>query len=257
MMAGSRTVEPNDRPNHEQGARKDPREAPARSRRAEHRKWRRSQILDVAEPLFAARGLHGTSIREITNALGCNSAMVYYYYEDKTALYEAVVRRFLRRRRERREESIRTFLSNSSGGRSIEALLEHYVSRVLEPGDNEDRALLVRLLSRELLEPQVPPAVLLEELVQPVQTVLTEALLGLCPDLGSADAHRAIHSVVAQVMHAIYLHRLLEAAGSAQAAEFDWNETVDHVVRFSAAGIRALVSGGDPTLRALEPPEFA
>lgn len=222
---------------------------------SEHRQWRRSQILDVAEKLFAEHGLDGTSIREVSAALQCNNAMIYYYYDSKEALYGAVVRRYLRRRSQRRIEAVRSFFDDAGGDRSLEHLLRRYVEGVLDPDTDESGVLLVQLLSRELLEPHVAPAAVYEELVEPVQAALTDALQRVCPGLQEVDAHRAIHSVVAQVVHAIYFHRLLERANSPEAAAFDWDEAIDHVVRFSAAGIRALMGGNHPARDASSRPE--
>ena len=41
--------------------------------------------------MFAEQGLEATSIRDITNAAGVNSAMVHYYYKSKDELYRRVL----------------------------------------------------------------------------------------------------------------------------------------------------------------------
>jgi len=55
---------------------------------------RRTRILDAAERLFAARGFHGVSIRDITGAAGVDVALANYHFGSKQGLLEAV---FLRR----------------------------------------------------------------------------------------------------------------------------------------------------------------
>jgi AcrR family transcriptional regulator len=55
----------------------------------------RNQILAKAEPLFAANGFDGVSMREIAEACGMTKANLYYYFADKEALYLHVLERDL------------------------------------------------------------------------------------------------------------------------------------------------------------------
>lgn len=52
------------------------------------------KILDAAERLFARRGFHGVSIRDITSAAGVDVALANYHFATKRGLFDAV---FLRR----------------------------------------------------------------------------------------------------------------------------------------------------------------
>lgn len=53
----------------------------------------RDRILDVAEQLFAQKGLAGTAVRDIARAAGLTAPSLYNYFEGKQALYEAVIAR--------------------------------------------------------------------------------------------------------------------------------------------------------------------
>ena len=53
----------------------------------------RERILDVAEQLFAHRGFHGVSVRDITGAAGVDVALASYYFGSKGGLLEAVFHR--------------------------------------------------------------------------------------------------------------------------------------------------------------------
>ena len=53
----------------------------------------RDRILDVAESLFAQKGLAGTAVRDIARAAGLTAPSLYNYFEGKQALYEAVLAR--------------------------------------------------------------------------------------------------------------------------------------------------------------------
>ena len=48
----------------------------------------RARLLDVAESLFAERGYHGVSLREIVSAAGVNVAAAHYHFGSKDELFE-------------------------------------------------------------------------------------------------------------------------------------------------------------------------
>ena len=52
-------------------------------------------ILDAAERLFAVQGFAGTTVKQVADVAGVNSALLYYYVTDKETLYRAVLRRLL------------------------------------------------------------------------------------------------------------------------------------------------------------------
>ncbi len=53
----------------------------------------RERILDAAEKLFAERGFHAVSVRDITQAAGVDVALVNYHFGGKQSLFEDVLRR--------------------------------------------------------------------------------------------------------------------------------------------------------------------
>ena len=53
----------------------------------------RERILDVAERLFAQRGLAGTAVRDIAREAGLTAPSLYNHFDGKQALYEAVLTR--------------------------------------------------------------------------------------------------------------------------------------------------------------------
>jgi TetR/AcrR family transcriptional regulator len=51
----------------------------------------RDNLIAVATPLFAMKGLNGVSVREVARAAGVNLAMISYYFDGKEGLYAAVL----------------------------------------------------------------------------------------------------------------------------------------------------------------------
>jgi AcrR family transcriptional regulator len=51
------------------------------------------QLLDTAEKLFSQKGFDGTSVRDIAEAAGINTAMISYYFGSKEKLMEEIFER--------------------------------------------------------------------------------------------------------------------------------------------------------------------
>ncbi|MBT0652745.1 TetR/AcrR family transcriptional regulator [Geomobilimonas luticola] len=51
----------------------------------------RSRLMEVGIRLFAARGLYGVSVRELSQAAEANISMISYYFGGKEGLYSAVL----------------------------------------------------------------------------------------------------------------------------------------------------------------------
>ena len=52
---------------------------------------RRRSIIKAARPLFAEKGFHGTSIREIARAAGVSEALIYKHFTGKEAIYDELL----------------------------------------------------------------------------------------------------------------------------------------------------------------------
>ncbi len=52
----------------------------------------RDKLIATATQLFAERGLHGVSIRELSRAAGVSISMISYYFGGKEGLYSSVLR---------------------------------------------------------------------------------------------------------------------------------------------------------------------
>lgn len=88
------------------------------------------QIVDAAEHLFAEKGFHGTSVRDIAEKAQVNLAMISYYFGSKDQLLEAMF--------EYKSNLMATQLevlvhqSNSEPLEIIYSLIEHYIDKVLQ-----------------------------------------------------------------------------------------------------------------------------
>ena len=61
-------------------------------RRLSHEE-RRESILQAVVPVFARKGFHGATSRELAEACGISEALLYRHFRDKPSLYAAIARR--------------------------------------------------------------------------------------------------------------------------------------------------------------------
>jgi hypothetical protein len=127
-------------------------------------------------------------------------------------------------------------------GGDLEGVLGDFARSFLEPLVSDDAGKRwVRLSSRELLDPQLPPGLFLDEIIQPTQESLARALTRLCPGLDADRARLAAQSLVGQLMHIRLLHGYFSASSEVGSANgFELPRMTDHAVTFTAAAIRAL-----------------
>jgi AcrR family transcriptional regulator len=201
----------------------------------------RERLLDAAERLFAENGFAATSVRDITAAAASNIAAVNYHFGGKYNLYNEVFRRRMAAMREQRVASIRQ--ARAEGG-SLEAVLHTFATAFLRPlVDRGSGRLLVELISREMLDPQLPRELFLAEVVGPIQEVLAEAIIAATPGLGPGPARLCVISIVGQLLQVAHRLRRGELAAGWGAELPPLPEMVDQIVRFSTAGVRACARG--------------
>src|SRR5512136_513761 len=54
-------------------------------------KYRRQQILDAAQQVFAAKGFDGASIKDLAKAAQVSPGLLYWYFKDKTDLLASLL----------------------------------------------------------------------------------------------------------------------------------------------------------------------
>jgi len=200
----------------------------------------RTRLLETAVRLFAEKGFEGTSVRAITAEAGCNLAAVNYHFGGKDQLYEEIFHLRLKAIREQRLAIIRSALAE---GISLEALLRAFATGFLEPFmEAPDGLMWRRLMWREMIESHLRQGMFAAEVITPVHEELAAALIPACPGLDLETARRCTYSLVGQLVHFMRLERYFDGTPEEDAGRLPMPEVVEHVVRFSAAGIRALAA---------------
>ena len=86
----------------------------------------RTKLLDTAERLFAEKGIHATSLRNIITEAGANLAAVHYHFGSKDALVREVFARRIRPVNEKRIMRLEE-LEKEGGTPDLEALIRAFV----------------------------------------------------------------------------------------------------------------------------------
>jgi AcrR family transcriptional regulator len=113
------------------------------------------QLLDSAELLFSQKGFDGTSVRDIAEAAGINTAMISYYFGSKEKLMEEIF--------ERKGLNIRELVDNLIKDESLDplqkmySLVDVYIERIFQ------RKNFHRILLCEQIINQNPPIIQMVE----------------------------------------------------------------------------------------------
>jgi len=204
----------------------------------------REQLLEAAEELFARKGFDGTSIRDLVELAGCkNISAVNYYFGDKKELYEELFRDRLRETRESRLEAIEAAMEKRNKP-TLEKLLGAYAEDFLKPFKDPKRSQrFMQLFFRELAERRLPKNMFLNEMARPTIEALEKAISAVCPKIGKQDILMSILSITGQLVHIMQVRVLFEGTRGHSIVSIDINEAVEHIVKFSAAGMRVLGKG--------------
>jgi AcrR family transcriptional regulator len=203
----------------------------------------RKRLLEAAEEMFAQNGFDGTAIRDITTKAKRNPAAVNYFFGDKRELYEELFRLRLREMCESRLNAIKTVMSDKTKP-THEKLLYAYSVDFIKPFlDQELSQRFMQLLFREMAEQRLPRNMFLDELAAPTLTAMEEAVEVICPTLNKKDIMMSVISLTGQLVHIMQVKVLFEGAQGHSIASINIDESISHIVKFSAAGIRAYAKG--------------
>lgn len=201
------------------------------------------RLLDMAERLFCEHGFKGTSIRDIASLAGCNIASVNYYFGSKEKLYEEVWRRHLIPMRDARIESINKVMSQAEATPDLEDLLRSFaytfVGSIVEASGASE---LSKLIAREYIDSHLPTSMFINEVIMPTINAMHDALVNTCPDLDESKILLVVFSLVGQLVHLVNVKTFFEhGADDFDLPALDPNEVVEHIVKFSAAGISSYI----------------
>jgi len=195
----------------------------------------RRRLIHAAGEIFAERGFHKATVREITDRARVNVAAVNYHFRDKAELYRAVL-----------DECHCTAQAlggpiNIGDGTPEERLrlfIEGFLQRLLHPDRPKWHGLL---MAREMTEPTDALDILVEESIRPRALELQKIIAELTGGRLSNDREWMLgFSVVSQCLFYLHDRPLIERLCPKLAIHPPTIEQlVEHIHAFSLAAIRA------------------
>jgi len=196
------------------------------------------KLLDAAEELFVQKGFDGTTIRDITEKAKCSVAAINYSFGDKKQLY---IELFKIRLKEMRKTRLRAIEIAMEKGKklTLEELVKSYCHAFIEPfSDSKISHMAIQLFSRELAEQILPRNMFISEVSAVIES-MQKALMTVCPGLSKDDARMGVISTTGQLVHIMQVRILFERANQ----KFNIDQAINHIIKFSAGGIRACIKG--------------
>jgi len=143
--------------------------------------------------------------------------------------------------RDARIESINKVMSQTGSCPDLEDLLRSFADTFVgSMVDTSKSSRLSKLMAREYIDSHLPTDMFVNEVMTPTITAMHIALVKTCPDLDESKIMPVVFSVIGQLVHLVHVVTMFEqGSDDLNLPIFDSNQIMDHIVKFSAAGIRA------------------
>ena len=196
----------------------------------------RELILNAAGRIFAEKGFHATTVRQITRAAGVNLAAVNYHFHDKHELYVSVLKRAY-------QAAATTAEAGQAGParQRLRIFIRNFLAYLLDPKRPKWQGVLV---AREMAQPTKALDRLVDESIQPVKHRLVGIVSELIgPGATEMRTNLASASVIGQCLHYIHCREMISRLfPKANALPRDVETLANHIYEFSLAGLTALKS---------------
>jgi AcrR family transcriptional regulator len=197
----------------------------------------RERLLNVAEALFAQRGYHGVSVREITTDAKSNLAAVNYHFGNKKNLYVEVFKARWVPRARRMQKGFRESLGRepvTSPTQVVRALAKAFLEG---PLSDEERVRHHQLIARELGEPTEAFELLAKDVMRPFFRELAQMLRKFLPEAPEESMMLNMLSIFAQVLYFNFARfPVTRITGQEYDPAFK-ARLVEHITEFSVKGL--------------------
>ena len=195
----------------------------------------RQRILNAAGPIFAEKGFAAATVREICAGANTNQAAVNYHFGDKQALYFEVVKLAHGRRME--QVPAANWPADASPQDKLRIFVRVTLTRMLETRDLQWPTCL---LMREMVEPTIACASIVEAFIRPQLDQLLEILCELLPHgTPPARQYQFAFSVIGQCLHYRVAGEFVSllVPEDQLASNFQTAQLAAHIAEFTLAGL--------------------
>lgn len=215
----------------------------------------RERILDAAEKLFAERGYHGVSIRDVTGAAEVDVALVSYHFGSKQGLLEAV---FLRRAADLNDERLALLdaVLAQSGRRAprLEDIIDAFTRPLLDRSTRGSAGWKSYFaLIAEINNSPEFGGVLMTRFFDPVVQRFIEAIRRALPGCDERDLYWAYHFLSGALTLTFAETGRIDKLSGGVCRSSDLASVHERLVPYCAAGFRALCGNGRARAAAAPP----
>ncbi|MCD6074821.1 MAG: hypothetical protein K0Q70_1704 [Rhodospirillales bacterium] len=208
----------------------------------------RTKILDAAEQIFADKGVHGASLREIMIIAEVNIAAVNYYFGSKADLLKAVVARRAALINGARLSLLEEGLRKSGGVATMDQWLHAFVQPFVEVEGSNDPGWRNFMRVLNWVATGQGQDKLCQEIIQETYGAMRQsfldALAAILPELSVEEVNWRYYSAVTVLRTVVMARERAELAG-APVDIADLNHMIAHVVPFLRGGLTAPGMGRD------------
>ena len=198
----------------------------------------RERLLDKAEILFAQRGYHAVTVREITKAATCNLASVNYHFGNKKNLYlDVFCFRWVPR-----AKGLQKFFRDSLSTKEVSApavVIQALARAFLEgPLSDEARQRHFQLMAREMSQPTEAFEFVANHVMQPFFNELADMFETFVP--GELPRERLVLKIISIFSIVLHFNFARTAVAHISGREYDPSfraQLIEHIVDFSLAGL--------------------
>lgn len=199
---------------------------------------RKAAILLAAEKLFAQRGYHAVSIRQIADEAGVPLALVGYHYGPKQDLFYAIFQHWSPTIEERLL-ALQRVNSAPRDEQTLTRIIEAFIGPVLRMRASAEGEYYALLVARELLLALEETDRVLRDFFDPVARTFIDALTNALPGAARVHVAWAYQFALGALLHHLSDTRIERLSNG----EVEAGDASAHalLLRFIEAGIRAAV----------------
>jgi AcrR family transcriptional regulator len=201
---------------------------------------RKQDILLAAERLFAQRGFHGVSIRDIADEAGVQLALIGYYYGPKVSLYHEIYRQrsgYIQERLNALAEAQRS----TPKARLLEEIIKAFVLPVLHVAEDPNGRNFLHLIGRGITERLEEDEPIVSELFDPLANAFIDAMCAALPEATRGQVAWCYQFALGALLHHVIDVRV-ERLSQGQNRAGDGASAGPLLVKLLTKGIRAACS---------------
>lgn len=201
----------------------------------------RSRLLEAAGQVFAERGFHSATVRDICKIANANVAAIHYHFGDKESLYTVVLRESYKAALKKYPPLLDTPASAPPAER-LRAFIQSLLFRVLDEGRPAWHG---KLMLREMAEPTSALDDLVKQGIRPLFELLSSIVRDvICSEFPGSNPPPAlvaecVQSIIGQCTFYKFTQPVLERLRPASASSRTVPALAEHISEFSLHGIFA------------------